>query len=141
MTGPFSVMRRLVKDARGNALVEFALSFPVMLLVTLMIFDIGRALFVYTSVNNLAAEGVRFASVHGSASPAPRSATEVETFVISRAAGLEPSLVNVAVVYDESAATGAAVEITVTYNLDLFLNPVFDFANITLEGNSRMTML
>lgn len=137
----FDRISSLARDARGNALVEFALSFPIMLLVTLMIFDIGRALFVYTSVTNLAAEGVRYASVHGSSSPEPRSATEVEAFVKDRAAGLEAALVNVAVVYDESAATGAAVQITVTYNLDLFLNPVFDFANITLEGTSRMTML
>lgn len=137
----FSRLTRLAKDARGNALVEFALSFPVMLLVTLMIFDVGRALFVYTSVNNLAAEGVRYASVHGITSPEPRTITQVQNFVVARAAGLDPDLVNVTVNYEESSVTGDAVEITVTYNLDLFLNPVFDFANLTLEGYSRMTML
>jgi Flp pilus assembly protein TadG len=135
------MFRTLGADRRGNAAVEFALGLPVLLLGTLMVFDLGRSLLAYTSVNNLAAEGVRYAVVRGPDSPTSVGSAEVQTFVRSRAGGLVPENLTVEVTYYATEATGNTAEVTVHYNMKLFLNPVFDFADYSITGISRMTVL
>jgi len=49
---------------RGQALVEFALVFPVALVVLLAVFDVGRAVFIYNGLTNAAREGARLAIVN-----------------------------------------------------------------------------
>jgi Flp pilus assembly protein TadG len=50
--------------SRGQALVEFALVFPIALLVLFGIFDVGRLVFMYTGLTNAAREGARLAIVN-----------------------------------------------------------------------------
>ena len=50
--------------ATGQSLVEFALVFPIALLIILAIFDVGRAVFVYNGLTNAAREGARLAIVN-----------------------------------------------------------------------------
>ena len=45
--------------SRGQALVEFALVLPIFILILVGIFDLGRAVYVYSTVNNAAREAVR----------------------------------------------------------------------------------
>jgi hypothetical protein len=61
-----SVVRRLRRKERqrGQALLEFALVFPVAILMILAIFDLGRAVFVYNGLTNAAREGARLAIVN-----------------------------------------------------------------------------
>jgi Flp pilus assembly protein TadG len=49
---------------RGQALVEFALAIPVVLLLFMAIFDLGTAVFSYNSLTNAAREGARLAIVN-----------------------------------------------------------------------------
>jgi hypothetical protein len=49
---------------RGQALVEFALVFPVVILMLVGLFDLGRAVFAYNTVTNAAREGARLAIVN-----------------------------------------------------------------------------
>ena len=49
---------------RGQALVEFALVFPVLVLILLGIFEVGRAVFAYNTLGNAAREGARVAAVN-----------------------------------------------------------------------------
>ena len=62
-------MRSLARAAaarkpRGQALVEFALVFPLVILVLLSVFDIGRGVFIYNGLTNAAREGARLAIVN-----------------------------------------------------------------------------
>ena len=50
--------------SRGQALVEFALVFPIALLILFGIFDVGRLVFMYTGLTNAAREGARLAIVN-----------------------------------------------------------------------------
>lgn len=50
---------------RGQALTEFVLVLPVLLLLTLAIIDVGRAIFTYSVIADAAREGARYAIVHG----------------------------------------------------------------------------
>jgi Flp pilus assembly protein TadG len=51
------------RSRRGQSLVEFALILPVFILVLLGIFDLGRAVYAYNTINNAAREAARLAIV------------------------------------------------------------------------------
>jgi Flp pilus assembly protein TadG len=54
--------RRRKKD-RGQDLVEYAIVFPVLMLLVLGVFEFGRIIYSYNAISNLAREGVRYAVV------------------------------------------------------------------------------
>lgn len=61
-----------VRDGeRGQALVEFALILPVLLLLLVGLFDLSRAVFVSSTLATASREGNRYAIVHGAQSSAP----------------------------------------------------------------------
>jgi hypothetical protein len=54
----------MVRGTRGQALAEFALIFPVLILLIVAAIDIGRGIFAYNSITNGAREGARLAIVN-----------------------------------------------------------------------------
>jgi Flp pilus assembly protein TadG len=66
--------RDLVAGSRGQGLVEFALIFPILILLLLAIFDAGRLVFAYNDITNAARVGARVAIVDQTGSVA-RDAT------------------------------------------------------------------
>ena len=56
--------RRSAARERGQGLVEFALVFPVFILLLLGIFDLGRAVYAYNTIGDAAREGARVAIVN-----------------------------------------------------------------------------
>jgi hypothetical protein len=59
-----SLPRHGGEPSKGQALVEFALVFPVIVLLLLAMFDMGRAVFIYNGLTNAAREGARLAIVN-----------------------------------------------------------------------------
>lgn len=59
-----STSARRHKRRSGQALVEFALIFPVFLLIMLAIVDFGRAFYIQVAIQNGAREGARFGAIH-----------------------------------------------------------------------------
>jgi len=57
-------MLRNRRRGRGQSLVEFALVAPIFILILLAIFDLGRGVFIYTSITNAAREAGRLAIVN-----------------------------------------------------------------------------
>lgn len=51
------------RDARGQALVEFALILPIFVLILVGLFDFGRAIYAYNTINQAAREAARLAIV------------------------------------------------------------------------------
>jgi len=60
-----SVMRcrRLAARADGQALVEFALVLPILVLILMGIIEFGRIFFAYLVITEMAREGARYAAV------------------------------------------------------------------------------
>ena len=56
--------RRSGRRSSGQSLVEFALVFPIFILILLAVFDLGRAVFIHNSLTNAAREGARLAIVN-----------------------------------------------------------------------------
>jgi Flp pilus assembly protein TadG len=50
-------------DGRGQSLVEFALIVPIFVLVLVGIFDVGRAVFAFNTINQAAREAARLAII------------------------------------------------------------------------------
>lgn len=64
--GPVTRHASSHRGTRGQSLVEFALIFPVLIVILLGIFDLGRAVFAYSSLTNAAREGARLGIVNQS---------------------------------------------------------------------------
>jgi Flp pilus assembly protein TadG len=58
-------MRAFLRGGRrGQGLVEFALVFPILMLMLLGLVDLGRAVFAYNTITNAAREGARLGIVN-----------------------------------------------------------------------------
>lgn len=54
------------KPKTGQGMIEFALLLPVLILMLVGIFDLGRAFFSLITINNAAREGARYGTMHPS---------------------------------------------------------------------------
>lgn len=66
---------RLSLDPRGQSLVEFAISFPVVMLMILFGIDFGRVFVGWVTLNNTIREAANFAAINPNAWTTPGSAT------------------------------------------------------------------
>ncbi len=74
-------------STRGQTLVEWALVLPVLVLIVLVVLDVGRAVYYYSTIYNSAREGARYGIVHYNDSSLADSIKEqVESFAV----GLDP---------------------------------------------------
>ncbi len=60
----FERARGGLRDKRGQGLVEFALVFPIIILIFFAIFDLGRGVYAYNTIANAARVGARVAVVN-----------------------------------------------------------------------------
>ena len=83
--------RTLHHPESGQSLVEFALLLPVLLIIVLGLFDVGRAVYAWTAVSNAAREGARLAIVdqRTDGNGTPLAAIEAANQAI--ALGLDPT--------------------------------------------------
>jgi Flp pilus assembly protein TadG len=112
--GRFSPPRAVVNDQgrqRGQSMVEFALTLPLLLLMLMGMLDLGRGLYAYSVVANAAREGARAGIV------ASTSDSAIRTAVRQLTVGLEAIPDNkIAITPAGSRTTGGTVKVTVTYN-------------------------
>jgi Flp pilus assembly protein TadG len=71
-----STLRRSIADEKGQALPEFALVLPVLILVLFGIVDFGRGFNYWNDATHISAEGARFAVVNRR--PDPNSAASLQ---------------------------------------------------------------
>ena len=55
--------RKRIKFQSGQDLVEYAIIFPIMILILMGIFDLGRVGYYYSALTNAAREGARYGAV------------------------------------------------------------------------------
>src|ERR671924_2092065 len=66
-------MKRLKKNERGAALLETAIIVPIILLISVGIFEFGRAYQTWQVLTNAAREGARIAVISGTTDDAVRA--------------------------------------------------------------------
>jgi TadE-like protein len=77
---------------RGQSLVEFALVFPLAIILLMAVFDVGRAVFAYNGLTNAAREGARLAIVNQDEALIEQRVEEM-TFATGVANAGDPNLV------------------------------------------------
>lgn len=80
----------------GQTLVEFALMIPLLLLIAVVVFDLGRAIFYYSTIHNAAREGARYGIIYPDDATGMRNTTQNYAFGMGLplsdvAAGLGPA--------------------------------------------------
>ena len=124
-------------DCSGATAVEFALLLPVFFAIVFGVMEFGRVLYTTHTLDNAVREGVRYAMVHGAASPNPALSADIEAVVKSRAAPLDPAKVVVLPVsFEPNNRPDSTVMVQVRYDFD-FLLPV-PLGPVTLTSASRM---
>lgn len=121
-------------------MVEFALIFPILILVLVAIFDLGRLVFAYNDITNAARNGARVAVVD-------QGASNAEGRVISSATalGLTPADVDVVYLRSDLAAScapmalGCVAEVTARFSWQA-ITPIIGsiIGPITVTTVSRM---
>src|SRR5262245_27049193 len=70
-----------MRDDRGQSLVEFALTLPMLLVVMFMVTEFGRALYQYNVMAQATREGARVAVVSGSGAARDSGLARMSTFM------------------------------------------------------------
>jgi Flp pilus assembly protein TadG len=107
-----------VRDTRGQALVEFAMSALITVALLLGVVEMSRMLITYTTVCNAARIGVRYAMVHGSDNSA--TVTQIQSVVDNylSAAPIDTSSTTINVAYPSASSCknpGCLVKVTISY--------------------------
>jgi Flp pilus assembly protein TadG len=138
---------------RGQALVETALVLPLLLLLIVGLFDIGRAIWLSNTLATAVREGSRYGVVHGalSGSPtgpgsatytAPNTDTAITTQVRSYAAGVPNNLTVQSTWPDGNAYRGSRIVVTASFPFTPILSQVFlgSGLGITLRSSSTLVI-
>ena len=93
---------------RGQDLMEYALVLPIVLLILMSILDLGRVVYVFSSLHNSVRDGARYGII------SPTDILGIEAVVRDKAVGLDPAdLVVLATQPDlETIQVGATYEFT-----------------------------
>ena len=87
----------------GQAMLEFALVFPLILLIIIVFIDLGRIVYVYSALNNAVREGARYAVVTRYPSSADRK-LDIQQRVAGYAVAVPLNLNDVSIYCDRDQA-------------------------------------
>jgi Flp pilus assembly protein TadG len=138
------MLRSLAHDNKGQELVEYALTLPILLLLILGIVEFGVAIFAYNTIANAAREGARVGAVLPGNELSDEMRQEIEDAVVARTGGL--SLTggphgNISVT-ETAVISGTAIQVTVDYTHTLITGMIMQAAggNAQLHLQSEATM-
>jgi Flp pilus assembly protein TadG len=105
--------RRFRKNSRGQALVEFALVMPLLLILIISVFEFGRAWNLHQTITDAAREGARTAVVANSSV----TAASVDSAIGNRiaASGFDPANATVTLPNGFHTGTGQITSVRIEY--------------------------
>jgi hypothetical protein len=136
-------MRRVYSSSRsGQSLVEFAIILPLLMLLVVVIFDLGRVVYYSSTIHNAAREAARWGIVY------PDIETNIQDKAIDYAVGLglQRNQITVCWHYDPSDVHSfppPSVKITVVYSFRPAIPLVSRFlpgGQLSLEGDATMKL-
>ena len=121
----------LNRRERGQDLVEFAITLPMLLLLLMAIIDLGRAIYYFSAVHNAAREGARYGIVN------PLDFSGMRDTVEHYAIGVDPN--NLVIVASQPDLITIRVEVTYTFQaVSPFFGWVSGSDSITISSVSNM---
>ncbi len=137
----FPRLTRFLHDRRGVAAVEFAFVAPVIFMLTIGTIDVGRLVYSWSSLDHLAREATRYASVRGAESLNPMTQTQLETYVSSRLIGIDPNDLTITVAWTPNNSPGGTVSVQLDLQFNFFLSGLAGLQPIVVQGESAMVVL
>jgi Flp pilus assembly protein TadG len=119
--------RRLTRNERGAALLETAITIPIILLISVAIFEFGRAYQTWQVLTNAAREGARVAILSGTTDDEVRSAVN-NYMSIGRLNTVSAGNIGVNRTAPLGAATGSQITVDYPFNF-MVLGPVMKLVN------------
>lgn len=121
------------RNQRGQALVEFALVFPILVFLLMGMFDLGRGVYAYNVVASAAREGARYAIMK----PTDVSGMKAQARAVTPALDPAQLIVDNPVCSSAYCKKGDAIVVTVRY---AFQPITAFFTTVNLVGKSTMTI-
>ena len=141
MIGRLLSIRRLLRDRRGTAMIEFAFVAPVLFILTIGTIDVGRLVWSASMLHHMAREATRYASVRGSEANNPVNATDVETYVKNRLIGIPGNEVTVTTTWTPNNNPGGTVQVQLDYTYSFLLGTLVGLDPLSIQGDSSMVVL
>ncbi len=133
----------LIRSEHGATLIETALSFAIVLSMTIGIMEIGLALYSYHFVSEAARDATRYAMVRGSSCTAtgcPATNSSVQSYITGLGyPGIDPSKMSVSTTWPSTNAPGNSVKVTATYQFPLSV-PFVTISTINMSSTSEMVI-
>lgn len=122
-------------------MVEFALILPLLIIIIVGVFDLGRAFFAYITITNAAREGARYGTLH-----TDELVGQVQSAAVTEAtsSGINITSGNVVVTCPDTATawpcgSGESVKVTVSYTFNSWLNMIIP-ASVTMQRSVEMAV-
>lgn len=117
----------ILRDRRGGTAVEFAMVLPVFLGLLLGTVEMGRVLWVRSTLQFAAEEATRYAIAHSSAGTA-----EISAQARAKLGGLQNAAVQINV-----ASSSAVVTVQISHNFQLATAGLLPFSTVQLSATSQ----
>ncbi|WP_243124594.1 TadE family protein [Clostridium sp. AWRP] len=128
------VILKNLKNEKGQALVEFAMILPILLLLVMGIVQFGMVINSYLTIENASREGAR-AGIIGSTDE------EIRYLIAATSPNLDPKNLTVTITPDESSRrSGDSLIVKVTYKYNLTVPIISSLFNNVIELNGQTTM-
>jgi Flp pilus assembly protein TadG len=129
-----NLQTRIRNRRAGQSMVEFALSFSLILMLMMGIFEVGRAMWSYTTVSYAARQAARYAIVHSALGATGADSSAIDDAVKSNAIGLNPDQISIVKTWTPDNSRGSQFAITVRYPVNLV------GASLFLKGRDSITV-
>ena len=124
----------MVRNERGQGLVELALFLPVLLVLVMGVIDFGRVYFAYVTITNAAREGAFYVSLNPTASDA-----NVQAIVDDEAGGQLDGGVRVIDVSD-ARSSGAQLTVTVQHDFQAITTSILGLRTFPVRASAAMVI-
>lgn len=118
----------------GQALVEFAISAVVLVLIFLGVFDLGRVFNSFIVITNAAREGAYYGALH----PDDSSGIKARAVAEAQGAGVALSAANVSI--STTGDKGTPITVGVYYDFQLFSGVLPGISSIRLRSRAEMVI-
>lgn len=125
---------RIIKNEKGQALVEFAIILPILLLLIMGILQFGMLINNYLSLENSSREGARLGIVGG-------TNTDIQNIVMKTSPTLDSSALTITITPSEgNRKSGDTLTINLTYSYNLTIPIISSLFNNTVMLNAQTSM-
>lgn len=107
------MMRRFAASCDGNVAIEFAFCASVFLMMLLAIAELARLIYTYHDLAQAARMAARYAIVHGAASGAPATASQIASIAATASSAITAA--EVSVVFSPNNQTGSQITVSIAH--------------------------